>query len=179
VRHVYRSRVSWTGSTGVGYDSYDRDHHAEVITDAGVVVPTVDGPGLRLSGDAAFGGNGALINTEQLLVVAASACQMLSFLAVAARARIDVVEYLDEAVGEMPADWIATITLRPVITVRGDVSDERLQHWVEVGHRECYVANSLRSQITVEARFRRRIPGVTSRSGSAAGACRATARPAQ
>ena len=42
----------------------------------GLVVP--------LSGDAAFGGDAALLNPEQLLVLAAASCQLLSFLAVAA-----------------------------------------------------------------------------------------------
>jgi len=37
-----------------------------------------------------------------LVVLAASSCQLLSFLAVAARARIDVVDYQDDAEGEMP-----------------------------------------------------------------------------
>ena len=51
--------------------------------------------------------------------------------------------------GEMPdADaWITAIRLAPVVTVRGDVSDDRLQHWTELGHREWYIASSLRTDI--------------------------------
>jgi organic hydroperoxide reductase OsmC/OhrA len=150
--------VRWSGSTGVGYDKYNRDHVVEVLTAAGeLIAPAVDGTGLRMSGDAAFGGNGALLNPEQQLVMAAASCQMLSFLAVAARARLDVVDYVDDAVGEMPdaEGWITAIRLSPVVTVTGDVADDRLVHWTEVGHRECYIANSVRTDIRVTPTFRR------------------------
>jgi organic hydroperoxide reductase OsmC/OhrA len=159
--HRYRCRVRWSGSTGVGYDHYNRDHVVEVLTaDGDVVAPAVDGTGLRMSGDAAFGGNGALLNPEQQLVVAAASCQMLSFLAVAARARLDVVDYVDDAVGEMPdADgWITAIRLSPVVTFNGDVAEDRLSHWTEVAHRECYIANSVRTDIRVTPTFRRADP---------------------
>ena len=164
--HRYRCRVRWSGSTGVGYAHYGRDHVVEVLTADGVVVtPTVNGLGLLMSGDAAFGGNGALLNPEQQLVVAAASCQLLSFLAVAARARVDVVDYVDEAVGEMrDADgWISAIRLAPVVTVRGEVTDERLRHWTEVGHRECYIANSVRTDIRITPTFRRLAASPTGR----------------
>ncbi|HEX2307878.1 MAG TPA: OsmC family protein [Jatrophihabitantaceae bacterium] len=150
--------MRWSGSTGVGYGQYNRDHVVEVLIAAGEpIAPVVDGTGLRMSGDAAFGGNGALLNPEQQLVMAAASCQMLSFLAVAARARLDVVDYVDDAVGEMPdADgWITAIRLSPVVTVNSDVAEDRLLHWTEVGHRECYIANSLRTDIRVTPRFQR------------------------
>ena len=109
---------------------------------------------LRLSSDPSFRGDPALVNPEQLVVLAASSCQLLSFLAVAARARVDVVDYRDDAEGEMPeADQpmrITRITLRPRITVRGDVSEERIRHLVDVGHRECFIANSLNTEVLVE-----------------------------
>ena len=96
---------------------------------------------------------GDLLNPEQLLVAVASSCQLLAFLAVAARARIDVVAYADDASGEMPGDdlpmRITRIDLRPSITVRGEVALERVEHLVEVAHRECFIANSLRSDIVV------------------------------
>ncbi len=93
--HTYRTEVTWAGTTAVGYDAYVRDHT--------VRTPTVD-VGLDLSGDVAFRGDPARWNPEQLLVAAASSCQLLSFLAVCARARIDVVAYRDEAHGVMPED---------------------------------------------------------------------------
>jgi organic hydroperoxide reductase OsmC/OhrA len=140
----YHAVTRWRGTTGVGYDGYDRTHQ--------VSCPPATA-GLRLSGDPAFGGDADLLDPEQLLLAAASSCQLLSFLAVAARARIDVTAYEDEAEALMPeADEpvrITAITLRPRIHVRPGVPEDRVRHLVQVAHRQCYVANSLRSEITV------------------------------
>jgi organic hydroperoxide reductase OsmC/OhrA len=134
----------------VGYEAYDRAHEASAPPSEAT---------LTLSSDPAFRGDAALLDPEQLLVMAASSCQLLSFLAVAARARIDVVDYQDNAEGEMPEDdqpmRITRITLRPRITVRGDVSDERIRHLVDVAHRECFIANSLKTDVVVEPRLMR------------------------
>jgi organic hydroperoxide reductase OsmC/OhrA len=51
-----------------------------------------------------------------------------------------------------------TIALRRVpercgIKSRGDVTDDRLEHLVEVAHRECFIANSVTTDITIEPRF--------------------------
>ena len=146
--HSYSAKVAWSGSTGAGYGDYDRRHAG--LTSAGFTLP--------LAADAAFGGDPACLNPEEMLVLAASSCQLLSFLAVAARARIDVVDYGDEAYGEMPdagrKTALTTITLRPHITVTDDperpISEERVLHLCEVAHRECYIANSLRTTILVQ-----------------------------
>ena len=148
--HRYTTRCEWEGSTGVGYDAFDRSHRT-------TAPPALDT--LTLSADPAFHGSPELLDPEQLLVLAASSCQLLSFLAVAARARIDVVAYTDDVEGVMPEDdppvRITRIVLRPEITVRGDVADERLEHLVEVAHRECYIANSLTTDLHVHPTFRR------------------------
>ena len=82
---------------------------------------------------------------------------MLSFLAVAARARIDVVAYEDDAEGVMPEDdeplRITRIVLRPRIAVRGDTDEERLRKLADTAHRHCFIANSLTSEIVLEPRF--------------------------
>ena len=142
--HRYDATCSWTGSTGVGYDHYDRTHR-------GATPPAR--AELTLASDPAFRGDPALINPEQLLVLAAVSCQLLAFLAVAARARIDVVAYEDHGEGFMPEDdppeRITRIELRPRITVAGDVSESRIRRLVDLAHRECYIANSLRTEVTV------------------------------
>jgi organic hydroperoxide reductase OsmC/OhrA len=145
--HRYTASCAWQGSTAGGYDAYERTHEAKAPP-----APAT----LQLSSDPAYRGDPALLNPEQLLVLAAASCQLLSFLAVAARARIDVVEYRDDAEGEMPEGdppmRITRITLRPRITIRGEVDDARVQHLVEVAHRECFIANSLTTEVVVEPR---------------------------
>jgi organic hydroperoxide reductase OsmC/OhrA len=143
--HRYSVHCSWSGSTGAGYEAYDRAHE-------GSTSPATTR--LRLSADTAFLGDPTLLNPEQLVVLAAASCQLLSFLAVAARARLDVVGYDDDATGEMPDDdrpvRLTRIVLRPRITMGSPVDADRVHHLVEVAHRECYVANSLRTDVVVE-----------------------------
>ena len=142
--HRYQVRCEWSGTTAVGYDAYDRTHIATVAPRAP----------FALSSDPAFHGDPQLMNPEQLLVLAAVSCQLLSFLAVAARARIDVVSYEDDGVGEMPENdkpvRIRSIVLRPKIHVAAGPTEARVRHLVEVAHRECYIANSLRTDIRIE-----------------------------
>ncbi|MDP9069794.1 MAG: OsmC family protein [Actinomycetota bacterium] len=146
--HRYSVRCSWAGSTGAGYGEYTRTHtgHTRPATEA-----------LTLSADPAFQGDANLLNPEQLLVLAAASCQLLSFLAVAARARLDVVGYEDDAEGEMPEDdpplRLTRIVLRPRITLGSAASEDRVRGLVEIAHRQCYIANSLRTDVVVEPTF--------------------------
>lgn len=141
--HTFTTTLAWSGSTGVGYDDYSRDHELGMATHS-----------MPASSDAAFLGDPDRPNPEQLLVAAASSCQMLSFLAVASRARVDVVDYRDEAVGEMPEGnrpmSVTRIVLRPRITVTGEPPRAKVERLVEVAHRECFIAQSLRSEIVIE-----------------------------
>jgi organic hydroperoxide reductase OsmC/OhrA len=141
--HRYSATCSWSGSTAVGYRDYDRTH-----------VVTAGAHELTLSADPAFLGDPARLNPEQLLVLAAVSCQLLAFLAVAARARLDVRDYRDDAAATMPEDErpvrLAEIVLRPHIVLAPGPSEERVRHLVEVAHRECYIANSLATPVRVE-----------------------------
>lgn len=143
--HHYRAACSWSGSTAAGYRGYDRAHRGSA--------PPADAE-LALSSDPAFLGDPALLNPEQLVVLAAASCQLLSFLAVAARARLDVRDYRDDATAIMPeADKpvrLTEIVLRPRITLLRGPSEERVRHLVDVAHRECFIANSLSTQVRVE-----------------------------
>jgi organic hydroperoxide reductase OsmC/OhrA len=105
-------------------------------------------------------GDPAILNPEQLLLMAASSCQMLWFLHLAAKARIDVVAYDDDASALMPEDEeparVTDITLRPSITVDGDASEERVRKLVDTAHEHCYIANTLNCSMTVEPSVQRR-----------------------
>jgi organic hydroperoxide reductase OsmC/OhrA len=142
--HRFQVLCSWSGSTAAGYEGYDRSHQATTVPPSASV---------RLTADPAFRGDPALLNPEQLVVMAASSCQLLTFLAVAARARIDVIDYEDSAEGFMPEEdrpmRLTRIELRPTITVAPPVQEDRVRHLVEQAHRDCFIANTLRSEILV------------------------------
>jgi organic hydroperoxide reductase OsmC/OhrA len=92
--------------------------------------------------------------------MAASSCQMLWFLHLAAKARINVVAYDDDASALMPEDEqparITEVTLRPRITVEGGASEERVRKLVDTAHEHCFIANSLNCSMTVEPSVERR-----------------------
>jgi organic hydroperoxide reductase OsmC/OhrA len=140
----YETRVHWTGSTGLGWEHYDRGHTGGAPGTAQEVRLT--------TGESK--GDPSLLNPEQLLLMAASSCQMLWFLHLAAKARIDVVEYEDSAMALMPTDQepvrITEVTLRPRIVVAGDVSQGRVHKLADVAHEHCFVANSLNAQMTLQ-----------------------------
>ncbi len=141
--HHYSAAISWTGSTAAGYQDYDRAHAV-----------TAGPASLTMSSDPAFLGDPSLLNPEQLVVMAAASCQLLSFLAVAARARLDVRDYRDEASAVMSDEnrpmRLDEIVLRPRIVVAEGPSEDRVRHLVEVGHRECFISNSLSTPVRVE-----------------------------
>jgi organic hydroperoxide reductase OsmC/OhrA len=142
--HRYDTRLRWTGSTGLGWEGYDRAHSA--------TAPPAEQEIRLTTGESQ--GDPAILNPEQLLVMAASSCQMLSFLHVAAKARIDVVEYEDAATGLMPDEvkplHITQVTLRPRIAIEGEADEERVRNLVQIAHDYCFIANSLKSEMTIE-----------------------------
>ncbi|MGH8281035.1 MAG: OsmC family protein [Gammaproteobacteria bacterium] len=143
--HHYHAICNWKDSTGAGYEVYDRNHQ--------LTAPPAE-RALDMSSDPAFRGDSARLNPEQLLVMAAASCQMLSFLAIAARARIDVVEYGDKAEGLMPEDdkpmRITRIILRPHIVIQGQMDEARVRQFILTAHEHCFIANSLKTEIEIQ-----------------------------
>jgi organic hydroperoxide reductase OsmC/OhrA len=140
----YETLVRWTGSTGLGWEHYDRTHVASAPGAAQEVRVT--------TGESK--GDPSILNPEQLVLMAASSCQMLWFLHLAAKARIDVVEYEDAATALMPTDRepvrITEITLHPRIVVGGEASEERVRKLANTAHEHCFVANSLNAEMTLQ-----------------------------
>ena len=97
------------------------------------------------------------VDPEEAFVASLSSCHMLTFLWLVARAGYRVESYLDQAVGIMEADErgrqsITRATLRPRVVFGGErqptlVELERLHHQA---HEECFIANSVRTQVTTE-----------------------------
>jgi organic hydroperoxide reductase OsmC/OhrA len=98
------------------------------------------------------------VDPEEMLVAAAAACHMLSFLDLARRAGLDIASYRDEARGVMgKLDGRIAITrvfLRPRIAFQGEPPDDatlaRLHH---EAHEQCFIASSLKSEVILEAEF--------------------------
>ena len=147
--HHYRCSLSWRGSTAEGYEAYGRDHS--------VVVPPSQIE-LTLSADPVFRGDAARLNPEQLLLTAASSCQLLEFLALAARSRVEVVAYEDQASASMDErsrpPRFTEIRLTPSITVADGTDGARVERLVAKAHEGCYIANSLKCPMEIEPSIR-------------------------
>ena len=137
--HHFAARLVWTGAargTTRSYESYGRDYRAEVEGK----------PPLEGSSDPKFRGDASKHNPEDLLVVALSACHMLSYLAECARAGIEVAAYEDQASGLMAIKdgrmRFTEVTLAPrVVIAAGDLEQAKALH--EKAHGACFIANSV------------------------------------
>lgn len=140
--------VSWSrGDHEFTYQTYSRDH--EWRFDGGVTVPG--------SANPAYLGGAANVDPEEAFVAALSSCHMLTFLAIAAKKRLVVDSYEDHAVGLMAKNErgrlaITQVTLHPKITFGGETPDaEALERMHHRAHEECFIANSVTTEVTVAA----------------------------
>lgn len=144
----HEATLSWSrGGRGFGYEEYPRDHTWRF--DGGTEVRATAAPDYR--------GNPALVDPEEAFVAAVASCHMLTFLAIASRKRLVVDRYDDTATGfmEKNADGklaITRVVLRPKIAFSGTAPPaEALARLHESAHANCFIANSVRSEIVVEA----------------------------
>ena len=94
------------------------------------------------------------VDPEEAFVAALSSCQMLWFLSIAAKRRICVDGYVDDATGLMGKDVsgklaMTQVTLRPKVAFAGDrlpTKDEFVAMHHEA-HAECFIANSVKTEV--------------------------------
>src|SRR5262249_18409202 len=149
--HEYRASVKWKrGEANFTDQRFSRRH--EWSFDAGITVPASSSPlSVRLPYSVA-----EAVDPEEALVAALASCHMLTFLYVAAKQGLVVDDYADDAAGEMTKNergklWVSKVTLSPRITFSGDKhpSPEQLDELHHLAHEECYIANSVKSQVVV------------------------------
>src|SRR5471032_2326063 len=127
---------------------YSRGH--TISFDGGTVVPASASP--HVVGKWAVV---AAVDPEEMLVAALSNCHMLSFLHVARLAGFTVAAYHDHAEGVMeeiaPGKHAVTkVVLHPQIEWIGEAPDEaKLNHLHHEAHEVCFIANSVKTQVTV------------------------------
>jgi organic hydroperoxide reductase OsmC/OhrA len=113
-------------------------------------------PELVGSADAAFRGEAHLPNPEELLLSSASACHMLSYLALCARHGVGVVAYEDGARARLRVEAggggrFEEIVLAPTVTVDDPEAAPRARELHAEAHARCFVAGSLSVPVRIEA----------------------------
>lgn len=101
----------------------------------------------------------AAVDPEEAFVASLASCHMLWFLSLAAKRGFRVDRYVDEAEGVMARNErgklaITVVTLRPEVKFSGEKvpTREDLEGLHHEAHEECFIANSVRSEVRLEPR---------------------------
>lgn len=130
---------------------YSREHTWSF--DGGVTVPASPSPLVVPKPWS----NAANVDPEEAFIAAVSSCHMLTFLWLASKLGFVADSYEDAAVGVMTKNergvpWVSHITLYPRIVWSGDKlpGDADLEHLHHEAHEQCFIANSIKTTVTVE-----------------------------
>lgn len=148
---TYTASITWQRNGAVFSDKkYSRAHRWRF--DGGADVPASSSPHvvpLPFSDPAG-------IDPEEAFVASISSCHMLWFLSIACKRGFVVESYEDTAEGEMKRNSegklaVTLVTLRPKVAfVRVAPDDETFQAMHHEAHEECFIANSVKSEIVCE-----------------------------
>jgi organic hydroperoxide reductase OsmC/OhrA len=132
---------------------YSREHTWSF--DGGVTVPASSSPAAVPKPYS----NEANVDPEEAFVASLSSCHMLTYLFLASRAGFEILSYEDEAVGTMTKNergvaWVSAVVLRPRLVYGGDkrpsrADEDKLHH---AAHDQCFIANSVKTVVTVGVR---------------------------
>lgn len=151
--HRYTARTAWSRDGATFSDNrYSRGH--EWSFDGGVVVPASASPSIV----PAPWSVAEAVDPEEALVASASSCHMLWFLSLAAKRGFVVDSYIDDAFGVMEKNAqgklaFSRITLQPDVSFGGATqpTEDEIAFLHHDAHAECFIANSLKCEIVVEA----------------------------
>jgi organic hydroperoxide reductase OsmC/OhrA len=147
--HHYQTTTTWTGNLGSGtsqYKAYSRNHEITSAKKAAAI---------QGSSDPLFRGDPSRYNPEDLLVGALSACHMLWVLHLCADAGIVVVDYSDQAAGELVehpdgSGEFTRVTLHPRMTITDSSRVEEAVAIHHQAHKVCQIARSVNFQVLHE-----------------------------
>jgi organic hydroperoxide reductase OsmC/OhrA len=148
----HRATVHWKAAEGSEFlrGRYSREHTWSF--DGGISVPASAAPSVVR---APFSRPDA-VDPEEAFVAAIASCHMLTFLHLASRGGFDVTMYEDHAVGTMTKNeagalWVSSVVLAPRIQYRDrEPTPTEIDEMHEAAHRDCFIANSVKTTITVQ-----------------------------
>jgi organic hydroperoxide reductase OsmC/OhrA len=148
---VFHATVDWRLEGDFLARRYSRAH--TLTFEHGLVVP--GSPAISVV-PLPYSREGAL-DPEAAFTGSISACHMLWFLDVACQAGFTVASYCDEAEGVLAKNAqgklaMTRVVLRPRIEFAGDKrpSSQELKHLHHRAHEECFIANSVKTEVVIE-----------------------------
>ena len=150
----HSATIEWHRATpDFKYPTYNRSHVLRF--ESGIEVPASASPANMPATAPRTPG----VDPEEGFVAAISSCHMLWFLHIACTRKFTVDRYTDQAVGVLEKDRkgkvsVTRVTLRPVVVFGGDVqpTPKQLAELHEKAHEECFIANSVKTEIVIEPR---------------------------
>ena len=151
----YSAVIRWARGDDEAFsdNQYSRGHTWEF--DGGVTVPASSSPHvvpLPFSVEAN-------VDPEEAFIAALSSCHMLTFLGIAAKQKYVIDSYVDDAIGVLEEDEsgrssVTKVTLRPDIVFSGIKipTAKQLDKLHHLAHKNCFIANSVKTEIKVEMR---------------------------
>ena len=142
----HRIKLSWEkGAAPFTYEAYPRNHTLSFKDGQESIIASASPP---------YRGDAGKADPEDMLVAALSSCHMLSFLAIAAKKKLTVQSYEDDAVGFLENDggklWMTRVILRPKVAIDTDAATLAQIH--HLAHEACFIANSVKTDVKVEPR---------------------------
>jgi organic hydroperoxide reductase OsmC/OhrA len=143
----HKATIKWArGGADFGYKNYCRDH----------IWRFENGVELSASAAPAYLGDPERVDPEAAFVAALSSRHMLTFLALASNKGFVVDSYEDAAVGTLEKNAygklaITRVELRPRILYSGEKQPTQADlDWLhDKAHRECFIANSVTTKVSV------------------------------
>lgn len=149
----YGATVKWQRQPSeVFHDNqYSRGHEWQF--DGGVTVPASASPHIVPS-PLSVAEN---VDPEEAMIAALSSCHMLVFLSIAAKKRYVVESYEDQAIGTLAPNQegktaLTQVVLRPKVIFSGEKqpSVEMLEKMHHQSHENCFIANSVKTEVTTQ-----------------------------
>ena len=151
----YSAQLEWQRPEGVNFTDQRYSRRHTLRFDGGAVLP---GSSAVSSVPLPWSDPGA-VDPEEMFIAALASCHLLWFLSLAARAGFVVDAYVDEAVGTLAPDSrgkvsMTVVTLRPHTTFSGprQPTAAELQALHHDAHAQCYIANSVLTELRCEPR---------------------------
>jgi organic hydroperoxide reductase OsmC/OhrA len=150
----YTVKVFWKKNSDEAFidSKYNRSHTWSF--DGGIEIPASSSPHVvpvPMSNESA-------VDPEEAFVAALSSCHMLWFLSIAAEKKYIVESYEDDASGVLRKNRegklsMTKVTLKPKVNFSSKrvPSSEQLDELHRLAHEKCFIANSVKTELTIMA----------------------------
>jgi organic hydroperoxide reductase OsmC/OhrA len=150
---IYTATIRWKHDGGdFAKGQFSRAHTWSF--DGGVVVRASASPQVLRPPQS----DASAVDPEEAFVASIASCHMLTFLYVAGKQGFSIASYEDEATGTLAKNqqgmsWVSRVVLAPKIAWLGEhrPDEEQLEQLHAEAHHQCFIANSVKTQISVVA----------------------------